>query len=114
MEYRLLAELDCTPAQERLVRDELRGLLDLVRGMRDERAATRDDLARALSGRELDRGALAAMFTRHDQRLVELRAAISASLERVHGALDERQRQRLADLVRDGMRGGWRGGGPYR
>lgn len=114
-EYRLLAELDCTPAQERLVREELRALIDQVRALGDERRASREDLARAIAGRELDRGALMAMFTRHDQRLVELRAAITASLERVHGSLDERQRERLAELVRGGLSGaGWGGHGPYR
>lgn len=117
MEYRLLAELDCTPAQEKLVREELRGLIDLFRGLRDEREATREDLARAISGDQMDRAALMAMFARHDQRLVELRAAITASLERVHGTLDANQRERLAALVRGGLsaRGGGAGPfGPYR
>jgi hypothetical protein len=61
------------------------------------------------------------MFTRHDKRLVELRAAITASLERVHAALDDNQRERLAEMVREGLGGRWRGrhaggghGGPYR
>jgi hypothetical protein len=114
--YRLLAELDCSPAQEKLVREELRGLIEL---MRDERVATRDDLARAVSGQQLDRAALMEMFTRHDQRLVELRAAVTATLERVRRALDERQRERLGELVRGGLggrRGAWGGvaAGPYR
>lgn len=119
MEYRLLAELDCTPAQEKLVREELRGIIDHLRGLRDEREATRDDLARAIAGDQLDRAALMAMFSRHDQRLVELRAAITASLERVHGTLDAHQRERLAAMVRGGLGGpghGHGGGpfGPYR
>ncbi len=119
MEHRLLQELDCTPAQERLVREELRGLVDQLRSMRGERDATRDDLARAIAGPELDRAALMAMFTRHDQRLVELRAGLSAALERVHAALDDRQRARLIELVRGGPggrggRGGGAGEGPYR
>jgi hypothetical protein len=58
------------------------------------------------------------MFTRHDKRLVELRAALTATLERVHAALDERQRERLSELVRGGLAGRWArgagGGGPYR
>jgi uncharacterized membrane protein len=121
MEYRLLAELDCSPAQEKLVREELRGLVELVRGMRDEREQSREDLARAIAGQQMDRAALMEMFTRHDKRLVELRAAITASLERVHAALDDKQRERLAEMVREGLGGRWRGrhaggghGGPYR
>jgi uncharacterized membrane protein len=117
VEYWLLGELDCSPAQEKLIREELRSLVELVRGMRDERVETREDMARAIAGRELDRAALMEMFTRHDKRLVELRAAITASLERVHAALDERQRARLAELVRGGLGGRWvggTGGGPYR
>lgn len=116
LEYRVLAELDCTPAQERLVREELRALIEHLRGLRAERAATRDDLARAVAGEQLDRGALMAMFARHDQRLVELRAAITASLERVHGTLDPGQRERLAAMVRGGMGGrhGAAPSGPFR
>ena len=118
VEYRLLAELDCSPAQEKLVREELRGLIELMRGMRDERESTREDLARAVSGQQLDRGALMEMFARHDKRLVELRAALTATLKRVHSALDERQRERLGELVRGGLggRGRWGGSaaGPYR
>lgn len=117
MEYRLLAELDCSPAQEKLIREELRSLVELVRGMRDEREKSREDVARAIAGQALDRAALMEMFTRHDKRLVELRAAITASLERVHAALDEQQRQRLAELVSGGIGGRWvggAGGGPYR
>ena len=117
VEYRLLAELDCSPAQEKLVREELRGLVAIARGMRDEREQSREDLARAIAGHELDRAALVEMFTRHDRRLVELRAALTASLERVHAVLDERQRERLAELVRGGLGGRWvggGGGGPYR
>jgi uncharacterized membrane protein len=113
-EYWILAELDCTPAQERLVREELRGLVDQVRGLRDERQATRDDLARAIAGDQLDRAALMTMFSRHDQRLVELRANITASLERVHGSLDAGQRERLAALVRGSLGGhGSHGPGPF-
>ena len=117
MEYRLLAELDCSPAQEKLVREELRGLVELMRGMRDEREKSREDLGRAIAGQQLDRAALMEMFTRHDKRLVELRASLTASLERVHAALDEKQRERLAELVRGGIGGRWGGGpggGPYR
>jgi len=117
VEYRLLSELDCTPAQEKLVREELRALIDHLRGLREERAATREDLARAIAGDQLDRGVLMAMFARHDQRLVELRANITASLERVHGTLDAEQRERLAAFVRGGLGGGRPGPdghGPYR
>lgn len=114
-EYWILAELDCSPAQEKLVREELRALIDQVRGLRDERKATREDLARAIAGDQLDRGALLQMFSRHDQRLVELRASITASLERVHASLDAEQREKLAAMVRGGLRGDHgHGFGPYR
>ena len=113
MEYWLLAELDCTPAQEKLVREELRGLIEQLKSLRGEREATREDLARAVAGEQLDRSALLAMFARHDQKLVELRASITASLERVHGTLDPNQRERLAAMVRGGMAGSGRGPGPF-
>jgi hypothetical protein len=97
------------------VREELRALIDQVRGLRDERKATREDLARAIAGDQMDRGALLQMFARHDQRLVELRASITASLERVHASLDAEQREKLAAMVRGGLRGDrGHGFGPYR
>lgn len=116
IEHRLMSELDCTPSQERLIREEVRALIEHMRGLKEERAATREDVARAVAGAQLDRGALLAMFARHDQRLVELRAAITASLERVHATLDGEQRERLAAMVRGGLGGPHAGpsSGPFR
>jgi len=112
--YHVLAELDCTPAQERAIRDEVDGVMRVVRELGEERRASRDDLARAVAGADLDRAALDAMFARHDQRLVAVRGEVVAALGRIHAVLDERQRERLADLIRGGGRGHWHGFGPYR
>ena len=111
--YAVLSELDCTPAQEKVIREEVDGLLDKLREVRGEKDATREDLARVVGGAELDRQALDAMFARHDQRLVAVRGEVTAALGRIHAVLDDRQRARLAELIGGGLRG-WRGRGPYR
>jgi hypothetical protein len=92
--YVLFERLDLTPAQEKVVRAEV----DRLR-----------ERARALRGDSLDETALADMFVRHDDRLRELREELGGALGRIHLALDERQRERLADLVERGF-----GRGPYR
>jgi uncharacterized membrane protein len=117
--YGAMAALDLSPAQEKLVRTELEALKEKARQLRPELHQTRSDLARAVGGPVLDRAALDGVFTRHDQALGELRAALTGALERIHAALDDRQRERLAAMI---DRRGWRNhdsgarpdAGPYR
>jgi hypothetical protein len=111
--YAILAELDCSPAQERLIREEVGALFERLRELRDEKDASRQDLGRAFGGATLDRDALAAMFGRHDQRLVALRGELVAALGRIHATLDDKQRARLVELATGGGRSG-PGAGPYR
>jgi hypothetical protein len=42
------------------------------------------------------------MFARHDTTLETLRKAGMGALAKVHDALDERQRARLADMIESG------------
>src|SRR5690348_9059861 len=46
--WRLLRRIDATPAQEKVFRDELGGLIETGRGLRDTLQGTRADLASAL------------------------------------------------------------------
>jgi hypothetical protein len=112
--WAVLERLDLAPAQEKLVRTELEQLAERLRNLRGEWKSGRADVARAVSGETFDAGALAGMFERHDHSLAELRSAISASLERIHEALDARQREALADILGGGLFRGMGFGGPYR
>ena len=114
--YGAMEALDLSPAQEKLVRTEFAAARDLLRNFKPELRETRADVARAVSGATFDRAAIDAAFARHDKAFGELRAQIAGSLERIHAALDDRQRERLAEMLDRGR--GWRGarpdGGPYR
>ncbi|HTM22142.1 MAG TPA: periplasmic heavy metal sensor [Kofleriaceae bacterium] len=107
----LLYRLNLTQEQEKVVRTEVRKVVDAVRGLRDERDQTRGDLARSVRGDGLDEVALGEMFARHDEKLEGLRNEVVGALGRVHAVLEPGQRERLADLIESGLR---RGFGPYR
>jgi Spy/CpxP family protein refolding chaperone len=102
MVRRLARRLEATPEQERLLREEVEALRLAVAELRGDLLASREDLARALAAERLDPAALDAVAARGASRLEDLRARLGASLARVHEALDARQRQVLAELVRSG------------
>jgi hypothetical protein len=60
----------------------------------------------------VDETQLGELFARQDDRITEVRKAFVGSLAKVHEALDEDQRKRLADLIASKRGFGW--GGPYR
>ena len=112
--WAVLERLDLSPAQEKLVRQEIEQVVERIRGLRTEAKAARDDLGRAVGGETFDRSALDAMFERQDTAIVELRAHIAGALGRIHEALDSRQREALSDLLAGGLFRGAGFGGPYR
>ena len=104
MTRHLARRLEATPEQERVLAAEMEALRLAVAELRGDLLGSREDLARALAGERLDPSAMDALAARATTRLDALRARLVASLARVHGALDARQRQALADLVRSGPR----------
>ena len=104
--WRLLRRIDATPAQEKVFRDEVAGLRDGARGLREELRASGRDLALALRDETLDPQKLASVYRKQDEILAGLRERLSASLGRVHATLDARQRNELADLLERGGRAG--------
>ena len=116
--YAALSHIDASPAQERAIISEVEKLRDRLQAARTGLRDARGDLAAAIRGPVLDDAALGAVLGRIDGATGEARAAILEALRNIHGVLDDKQRERLADLLeRGGWRGGWRGaggGGPYR
>ena len=107
----LLARIDATPEQSRVVHDAFDEVLAEARVMREEATHSRADVADAIAGDDLDEEVMGELFTRHDDRLRELRKAFVGALARVHEVLDEDQRAKLAR----GLKGGGLGGfGPFR
>jgi uncharacterized membrane protein len=112
--WMIFEHLDTTPGQEKLIREELERLWDqrdtLSRAMRQ----AGDELGQILRTDTVDESTLDQILAKHENGLTEVRQQIARSLARVHEALDERQRERLARFL--GGRS-WRGspfGGPYR
>jgi hypothetical protein len=104
---RALSErLDATPAQERVIRDATEEFREAAAKLKGEGRKTRADLATAFRKGHFDEVLLGELYARHDRSLEELRKAFVGMGARVHEALDERQRARLADLIESGP-GGW-------
>ncbi|MCB9561838.1 MAG: periplasmic heavy metal sensor [Kofleriaceae bacterium] len=97
--------LDTTPGQEKLIREEGAKLRERGRAARDEVRAARADVAEVLREETFDRARFDAALDRLDAAWLELRTQLGDSIGRVHETLDERQRERLADLLAKTRRG---------
>ncbi|HEU4384907.1 MAG TPA: periplasmic heavy metal sensor [Anaeromyxobacteraceae bacterium] len=100
MVRRLSRRLSATPAQERVLAEEVEALRAAVADLRNDLFTSREDLAQALAADHFDPAALDVLGARGASRLDDLRKRLAASLTRVHEALDARQRQMLAELIR--------------
>lgn len=109
---RLLDRLDTTPGQEKVIRAAFDGLMGQLHDARGEFRGTRADIAQAIRGEDLDRGAVAGVFERHDVVIHRLRQSGLDAFSKVHETLDERQRKILSEMVESGPFG--RGFGPFR
>jgi hypothetical protein len=112
MLYHLFERLDTTPGQEKVIREAVEEFRDTIVGSRKEVGLSRDDVSKAIRGESFDETVMGDMFARHDDRLRELQKAFVGAMARIHEALDDSQRKRLADLLLSGPRLGF--GGPYR
>ncbi len=99
---RLLNRLDTTPGQEKVIREAVDTLFEDLREARSELRNTRADVAEAVRGETLDRGAIDGVFERHDQVIDRVRQNALDSFGKVHETLDERQRKILAELIEAG------------
>jgi Spy/CpxP family protein refolding chaperone len=100
--HRVLDRLDTTPGQEKVIRDALHDLGEQAWPLRREVKGTRSEIAAALRAPELDRSALDRVFAKHDELIEKLRSSALSAADQVHGTLDERQRQKLADMIEQG------------
>jgi hypothetical protein len=99
----VLGRLDTAPGQEKVILGAVDDFVERARASGRELRSTRKDLAEALRGEQLDDARLEQVFGRHDAAIAELRTAGVDAVRKVHGALDERQRKILSDLVDSGM-----------
>lgn len=111
----LFEQLDATPGQEKVIKAAIDEVREAARSMRGEAQTSRGDVAKAVRSESFDEVLFGEMFHRHDVAMDGMRKAVMGALGKVHAALDERQRARLAELIEQGprafFRGGWGGGG---
>jgi hypothetical protein len=113
MLHAMFSRIDASPAQERAIVQEVDKLFDRVHGAKASMHDVRGDLAAAVRGPVLDDAALGAVLGRVDSATGEARSAVVDALRGIHGMLDDKQRNQVADLLDRGG-GWWRGAGPYR
>jgi uncharacterized membrane protein len=110
----MMAALDTSPAQEKVIREEMARMRDRARVARDEAGAARADLADVLRADVFDRGRFDAALGRVDTAWASLKGSAAESAQRVHETLDTRQREKLADFLASRRGGGGPSFGPFR
>jgi hypothetical protein len=98
----LFQRLDTTPGQEKVILSAVDELREAGRKLRGEAGQTRADVAKAMRSPGFDEVLFGEMFARHDTSVEELRKAAVGAMAKIHDALDEKQRARLADLIESG------------
>ena len=96
--------LEATPSQERVIAQAVEEFRTEVEPLRQEGKRTRADLAAALRKSSIDEVLFGELFARHDEALEKGRKAFIGVVAKIHDALDEKQRDWLADLVERGPR----------
>jgi len=107
----LCRRLDATPGQEKVIVQAIEELREAARQQRGEIRSSRADVARAMREPSFDAVLFGEMFGRHDAALESLRKSAVGALAKVHDALDDKQRARLAELIESGP--GFFRGGPF-
>jgi Spy/CpxP family protein refolding chaperone len=95
----LFWRLETTPGQERVMLQAFEEVRQVMRDKRSELQASREDVAKIMSGATFDESAVGNMFSRHDDALRAIRLVVTGSLAKVHEALTPEQRQRMADML---------------
>jgi hypothetical protein len=94
--------LEATPAQEKVIRDAAEEFHESVSKLKGEGKQTRADVAAAFRKSHFDEVFFGELFARHDTALTDLRKAFVGLGARIHDALDDKQRARLAEMIESG------------
>jgi hypothetical protein len=110
----LFARLDTTPGQEREIRGAIEEFQERARDAKDGLKGAREHIAKAIGGESFDDVAVGDASGRADAAAMQIKDAFVMTLKRIHGVLDTKQRERLADLLARGGFGRRAWGNPYR
>ena len=98
----LFQRLDTTPGQEKVITEAVNDVRAAAKKLREEAKSSRVDVAKAMRGSAFDEVLFGDLFARHDTAMEGIRKSVVGALAKIHDALDERQRARLADLIERG------------
>jgi hypothetical protein len=101
---RVLDGLETSPAQEKVIFAAAEEFRTEAAKFRGELRKSRGDVAAAFRKPAFDEVMLGELYARHDTAIEGLRRAFVGLGAKVHDALDEKQRARLADLIESGPR----------
>lgn len=104
----VFSRLETTPGQEKVIADEVENVMNAVRSVRGDFSSVRQTIANAMRSPVFNSEALAELSAKQEAALENVRDTIKTSLAKIHEALDDRQRQELANII-EGF-GGFRGG----
>ncbi len=98
----LFDRVETTPTQEQAIKDAVDGFRTEMKALRGEGKRTREDLAAAFTNASYDEVLLGELFARHDTSIETARKAFVGLTAKIHEVLDEKQRERVATLLRRG------------
>lgn len=106
--------LDTSPGQEKAIRNAFDDFFETTHELKREAKKSREDIATLMRSDGVDETLLGEAFSRQDDSIQEVRKEFVGLLATVHETLDDRQRDRLADMIESGPPWHWRRHGPYR
>jgi Spy/CpxP family protein refolding chaperone len=104
----IFERLDTTPGQEKAILAAFDELKETARAAKGEMKGARAELAQAMRTESFDEVALGGATARLEGVVDTARKAGIAAFAKIHQALDDRQRQKLADIIESGP-GRWDG-----
>lgn len=102
----LFEQLETTPDQEKKIRQAVEEVVDSASVAQGEVRRSRADIAAALRSDGFDEALMGELFSRHDDVIQTARKSFVGLVAKVHEALDDDQRKRLARLIERGPRWG--------
>jgi hypothetical protein len=108
----IFERLDTTPGQEKAILAAFDELKEIARAAKGEMKGARSELAQAMRTESFDEVALGGATARVESVVDTARKAGIAAFAKVHQALDDRQRQKLADIIESGPSFGRWASGP--
>lgn len=102
----VFSRLETTPGQEKVISEEVENVMNAVQGIKGDFSSVRQTLANAVRSPVFNVEAIAELQVKQDIAIEKVREAIKTSLAKVHEALDDKQRQELANIIEGGFRGG--------